>query len=240
MRKEIALEFLEYCVGPASPDAKIERFLHSILAFDLDAAVAGGWVGVGGSRAYRFYFNNWPEAWRDIYTQRNYFPHDPFAAQTRRTMKPYRWSDLRLDPAFLSGISGEINAAVVEYGWQEVVGIPVHGPASYQGLVSLAALGPCRIDDLDLHLLRAMSLAIHDVCHDELGFGQSTRPAPGLSDREVDCMRWVAAGKTDTEIAIILGISASTVHFHVERVKKKLGLRSRTEAVGLLVLEGIV
>lgn len=240
MRKQTMLDFVEYCIGPASPEAKIERFRQAISAFDLDAAVAGGWVGVGGSRAYRFYFNDWPQSWRDIYTQRNFFPHDPFAAQTRRTMEPYRWTDLRLDPAFRSGISGEIDAAVVAYGWTEVIGIPVHGPSGYQGLVSLGALRPCRIDDLDLHLLRAMALAIHDVCHDELGFGLSTRPAPKLSDRELDCMRWVAAGKTDAEIAIILGISASTAHFHVERVKKKLGLRSRTEAVGLLVLEGIL
>jgi LuxR family quorum sensing-dependent transcriptional regulator len=51
-------------------------------------------------------------------------------------------------------------------------------------------------------------------------------------------MRWVAAGKTDAEIGIILGIAAATAHYHVEQVKKKAGTRSRSEAVALLVLAG--
>ena len=53
-------------------------------------------------------------------------------------------------------------------------------------------------------------------------------------------MRWVAAGKTDWEIAKLLGISASTVHFHVERVKKRLVTSTRSQAVALLVLHGIL
>ncbi|WP_258052358.1 LuxR C-terminal-related transcriptional regulator [Mesorhizobium sp. INR15] len=53
-------------------------------------------------------------------------------------------------------------------------------------------------------------------------------------------MRWVAAGKTDAEIGIILGIAAATAHYHVEQVKKKAGTRSRSEAVALLVLAGTV
>jgi DNA-binding CsgD family transcriptional regulator len=63
---------------------------------------------------------------------------------------------------------------------------------------------------------------------------------PELSKREVECMKWVAAGKTDWETAQILGISRSTAHFHVERVKKKLRKSSRTEAVAILVLHGLI
>ncbi len=53
-------------------------------------------------------------------------------------------------------------------------------------------------------------------------------------------MRWVATGKSDAEIAAILGIAAPTVHYHVERVKKKFRTSSRTEAVAYLMLAGTI
>jgi DNA-binding CsgD family transcriptional regulator len=53
-------------------------------------------------------------------------------------------------------------------------------------------------------------------------------------------MKWVAAGKTDWEIGQVLGISESTVHFHVENAKKKLKKSTRTEAVAILVLHGLM
>jgi DNA-binding CsgD family transcriptional regulator len=53
-------------------------------------------------------------------------------------------------------------------------------------------------------------------------------------------MQWVSTGKTDWEIATLIGIAPATVHFHVENAKKRLGLKSRTQAVALLVLRGIL
>lgn len=54
---------------------------------------------------------------------------------------------------------------------------------------------------------------------------------PELSDREYTVMEWVAAGKTNGEIAAILGISASTVKNHMGRIFTKLGACNRVEAI---------
>ena len=59
-----------------------------------------------------------------------------------------------------------------------------------------------------------------------------------VSPREADCMRWVLKGKSDTEIGLILEISHTTVKFHIERVKKKLDVKTRTQAVATLVSLG--
>jgi LuxR family quorum sensing-dependent transcriptional regulator len=67
-----------------------------------------------------------------------------------------------------------------------------------------------------------------------------TKPLPDLSAREIECMQWVAVGKTDADIAQLLGISPATAHYHVEQAKKKLAMSSRTEAVALLVLHGVI
>jgi DNA-binding NarL/FixJ family response regulator len=53
----------------------------------------------------------------------------------------------------------------------------------------------------------------------------------GLTSREHDILTWLRKGSTDKEIARALNISAWTVHTHLKRIYKKLGVRSRTEAV---------
>ncbi len=56
-----------------------------------------------------------------------------------------------------------------------------------------------------------------------------------LTGRERDALTWVAAGKSDWEIAAILGLSQTTVRFHVDNARKKLGAVNRAQAVALLV-----
>lgn len=56
----------------------------------------------------------------------------------------------------------------------------------------------------------------------------------GLSKREIEILHWVAAGKTNVEIGMILDISAFTVKNHMQRVFKKLDVMNRTQAVSKL------
>ncbi len=52
-----------------------------------------------------------------------------------------------------------------------------------------------------------------------------------LSDRQAACLRWSAAGKTSWETARILGVSESTVNFHLRNACTRLGVRGRRAAV---------
>jgi len=52
----------------------------------------------------------------------------------------------------------------------------------------------------------------------------------GLTAREAEVLRWVAAGKSDAQIGAILRISARTVQKHLQSVYDKLGVESRTAA----------
>jgi transcriptional regulator EpsA len=52
-----------------------------------------------------------------------------------------------------------------------------------------------------------------------------------LSDREIEIMRWVSVGKTNSEVGIILDISAFTVKNHLQRIFKKLDVYNRMQAV---------
>jgi DNA-binding CsgD family transcriptional regulator len=58
-----------------------------------------------------------------------------------------------------------------------------------------------------------------------------------LTPREREVLRWVAEGKSNAEIAIILGLTPGTVKLHVERVLSKLGVENRTAAA--LMVHGV-
>ena len=47
-------------------------------------------------------------------------------------------------------------------------------------------------------------------------------PLSSLSKREVECLKWAAAGKTDVEISLILELSRATVRFHLRNASRKL------------------
>jgi len=58
-----------------------------------------------------------------------------------------------------------------------------------------------------------------------------------LTPREREVLRWVAEGKANAEIAVILGLTAGTVKLHVERILMKLGVENRTAAA--LIVHGV-
>ena len=55
-----------------------------------------------------------------------------------------------------------------------------------------------------------------------------------LTDRERDSLVRVAEGKSDWEISKILGVAESTIRFHVDNGRKKLGAVNRAQAVARL------
>lgn len=52
----------------------------------------------------------------------------------------------------------------------------------------------------------------------------------GLTPREAEVLFWVAQGKTNAEVGIILGMSDRTANKHLEHVFKKLGVSTRSAA----------
>jgi LuxR family maltose regulon positive regulatory protein len=52
-----------------------------------------------------------------------------------------------------------------------------------------------------------------------------------LSERELEVLRLIAAGRANAEIARDLVVAPSTVKSHVNHVFGKLGVASRTQAV---------
>lgn len=102
-----------------------------------------------------------------------------------------------------------------------------------------------------LHRLRTMMQIL--APHFHLAYLRATTRAneeqpptnmPALTAREEEIMRWVADGKTNWEISIILHVSLNTIKFHLKNVYQKLGgvenrwaavAQWQSSAAGLLV-----
>jgi len=108
--------------------------------------------------------------------------------------------------------------------------LPREGSPSLHGALSLTRGG-------DQLLVRALPDpgrpgATVLLLEERLGPGSPARFVTlPLTPREREVMRWLAAGKTDAQIAEILALSVRTVHKHLERIYTKLGVETRTAAV---------
>jgi DNA-binding CsgD family transcriptional regulator len=54
-----------------------------------------------------------------------------------------------------------------------------------------------------------------------------------LTPRETEVLSWIAKGKTNRDVADILGMSPRTVNKHLEHVFEKLGVETRAAAAAL-------
>ena len=76
---------------------------------------------------------------------------------------------------------------------------------------------------------------------DPAGAGTTTAALPGgLSAREGEVLRLIAAGSTNREIAAALFVSEATVKTHVNNIFAKLQVRDRAQAVHYAFTHGLV
>jgi DNA-binding CsgD family transcriptional regulator len=62
----------------------------------------------------------------------------------------------------------------------------------------------------------------------------------GLTPREIEVLRLLAAGQTSREIAAALVVSVATVHRHISNVYGKIGARGRADATAYALTHGVV
>jgi len=86
---------------------------------------------------------------------------------------------------------------------------------------------------------RAIAFALADAeAHRALG---AVSPSHGsqLSEREREVARLVAKGLTSREMAVRLTVTERTVNTHLERIREKLGVRSRAQITAWLLRSGL-
>jgi DNA-binding CsgD family transcriptional regulator len=234
---QIGLDFLARCGDGRMIDSVVEDFRATVRQLGFAVSACGAWTGVGRQRVNRFFFVDWPGPFLEQYMARDLMARDPVVLWAKRRLAPFVWREVGAEWERTPEVA-ETLALADEYGFIDGYAVPIHGPAGYQGLVSLAATAPLQLEPAELGALHLMALTVHERCRVAHGFGVLSRAVPALTDREAACIRWAADGKSDAAIGELMGISRATAHFHIESVKKKLGVKSRIQAVAILVLMG--
>ena len=167
----------------------------------------------------------------------------PFARHyaSRRRPEPLRWSDIARSER--ERHIGRFRDVYQDLGVEHLLGVPVVATSTELLGVSLVRT---RRDFSDGDRTRLGLLQPHLAIAYQTGRIVRTAlvsgPEPvafdattfGLSARERDVGLWMMHGKTNAEIALILGIGRRTVEKHVERLFDKLGVANRAGAVLIL------
>jgi DNA-binding CsgD family transcriptional regulator len=200
------------------------------------AAACGESREIPEGRSWEFFFNTWPVEWLREYQANDYVRHDLVPVVARVSVQPFTWRE--------AIAAREPTVKQVEhYEWATGLGIvdafvvPVHYPGGDFGLCVSIADHP--IENIsERNALQIASLFAHQRCRELGGHSGATTAPTLLTPRELECLRWVLKGKSDTDIGEILAISHTTAHFHIERAKKKLGVKTRTQAAATVVALG--
>lgn len=140
----------------------------------------------------------------------------------------------RWDNPFLAAIAPDDFEARTGLG--AAIAVPLHLPFGQIAAAILTSLDPAERDLSGAFELASGGLAgaLRRFLRGYVTLTRDARylPAEGLlSPREIECLSWVAHGKTDYEISIILGCSHAGVRYHVTRACEKLGAVNRAQSV---------
>lgn len=215
------------------------NFITLVHEIGFAGTIAGAWAGVGRQRRYRFFFVDRPRPWFDFYERNDFVHDDPVVAESRRRISPFWHSEMSREVK-LNRRQKELIDAFYAFGWKDVFAVPVHGPGSLQGLVTMITKADLTLTPVDRALLQVTARTVWERCRISEGFGVGSTDRPQLSAREVECLQWAAAGKSDNDIAGLLAIKPATAHFHIEEAKRRLGVRTRIEAVAVGILHGLI
>jgi DNA-binding CsgD family transcriptional regulator len=200
------------------------------------AASCGASFDAPTGRTWHFFFNTWPTPWLLEYQRKDYVRHDLMPTVARLMAQPFTWREVVIG-------KDQTSQQVAFHQWVASLGIvdgfavPMHYPGGNLGLCVSVADHPIE-DPEEKRALHIASIYAHQRCSELGGLTDASSVKFPLTPREIECLRWVLKGKSDRDISDILGISPSTVHFHIEKVKNKLGVKTRSQAAAIVVTLG--
>lgn len=166
--------------------------------------------------------SNCDERWQAVYRSNGYQCVDPFMQRLRGCPLPFLWTEL--SSALLGSDALAFLSCARFHRIDTCQGATV--PAHVRG-EQLAALHVSqRIDSVgareigirDAYLLSGLATTLHL----RVGELSGTCGVLPLTCRERQCLLWASRGKSQADVALILGVSARTVRFHHENAMRKL------------------
>ncbi|HEX5378800.1 MAG TPA: LuxR C-terminal-related transcriptional regulator [Phenylobacterium sp.] len=187
-------------------------------------------------RPYAETLFRWVDPGLEYWKDRSFALKSPFVLAARYMAEPFYFADGRLatwrPTASLEGI--DASRAARDHGVGCAIIAPAYMPGGVIGAVVWATpddtVPVADIFAAQAPRLHAAALRFIGAYHDAHG-ALPVSGGPRLTRREIQCLKWAAAGKTDAEIGEQVRISAPTVRFHLKNAAEKLNVVGRSQAV---------
>jgi LuxR family transcriptional regulator, quorum-sensing system regulator CinR len=179
----------------------------------------------------------YPASWIQRYLQMGYAEVDPVLREAFKRTLPFSWNQLTIESAAEASFMADAVAhGVGPHGFS----IPVltkHGHRAHFA-VSFSRSEQEWSNYLDT--TRSTLIEIANRLHRRVMVEVFGEEGPRLTARELECLRWVALGKSTNEIAVILSISPHTTRDYLKSVHYKLDCVTSAQAASKAVRLGLL
>lgn len=206
------------------------------LGFDCFALVAA--VSMQRTAPYICRIDSYPECWTDQLIGQCLYVDDPILIACRSLAWGFSWDAV---PSLIPMRSRqrEILLAASRCGLRQGFTVPANIPFEPSGSCSFASRRSGPIAEWRRQAAELVGTTAIRTARRLHGWSRFP-PQIHFSPREQEVLEWVAAGKSNTDIAAIMGIGLETVKTYVKAVIEKLGAADRTRAAVLAARLGVV
>jgi len=228
--KRRTAELKEELTPGLGPEAVFEKIVTVARELGFEGCAYGLRRGLPLSQPRFVLLNNYDSRWQQRYASASYLKLDPVVAHGARRVEPLIWTDglFRDVPQMWE----EARSFGLKIGWSQ----SCFNAVGTGGMLSLSRSHD-KITAAELRAREPSLRMLVQVAHHALSSAllNSDWPAPTLTRREEEVLRWTADGKTSPEIAAILRVSVNTVNYHLKHALPKLGAATKAGAVALLM-----
>jgi len=179
----------------------------------------------------------YPAPWIVRYLQKGYADVDPVLREAFRRTIPFEWSELNLGgEAEALFLADAVSHGVGPHGFS----VPVLSKRGHRGHFGVSSSRPEQEWSTFLRTTRSTLIEIANRLHRRIIAEVFGEGGPHLTARELECLRWVALGKSTGEIAAILKISPHTARGYLKSVHHKLDCVTSAQAVSKAIQLGLL
>lgn len=180
---------------------------------------------------------NWPADLISEYDQTALLASSPILTRLRLATAPFTFNIDHVAKQRDARTTDISKSMFERYRMPRGAYFPVHDASGMRGAVSFAGDRP---EFTGAEMIELMYLSVHVYNRLAEIRELDNRATDMLTEREIDCLNWTAAGKTSVEIAEILGLSEHTINHYLNRATKKLDTVNRTQAVAKALRLGLI
>lgn len=191
-------------------------------------------------------YSNQNTEWAEEYKNQSYQQIDPIIKKAMQSLTPVYWD---IKENYLKNLNHKAKTMMqnaYRYGIRSGVSVSLHDFHGATGIFGLGIDASIYNNQSQKHLewiapyMSHLGAFVHQTMIKQYGLKDEYGLKKSLTQREKDCLCWIAEGIIASRIASKLYISENTVKFHLKNIKRKLGAKNTAQALSIAIIKGII